>query len=31
MASQRVLFTLVNIILARIIASFGADAIANRK
>ena len=31
MASQRVLFTLVNIILARIIASFGADAIAAQK
>lgn len=31
MASQRVLFTLVNILLARIIASFGADAIAAQK
>lgn len=31
MASQRVLFTMVNIVLARIIASFGADAIAAQK
>lgn len=31
MASQRILFTVVNIILARIIASFGADAIAAQK
>ncbi|MFI3210455.1 MAG: MATE family efflux transporter [Peptostreptococcaceae bacterium] len=31
MASQRVLFTIVNIVLARIISMFGADAIAGQK